>query len=376
MSSDVFSDNDRAFFLFLKHSSPDAVFSALQEWCLTPRVITGDIEQMLLERNMPLIDLALAMFSENEDVLRELYEKADADLKTVILNNSSCWHVGEFALGGKEGFFELIVNGDYNTRKYLLSNGGIPYDTLTMILNREGSLQDIDDTDWWDLISYASVNPRIKNVDWHYEIDGFSNYLINQMVDAILSLAEQGPYKGKGSAALPRLIHALPDAYLNDTERLIRILNVWETAPEEIDIYAMGVSITKHISPFSPQFQALKNSPREEYRCCYYDSFSPSDPVEIVNCFKQDYKKFDFHAVRNTNLYRKEWMRRALHNIVWKPHNNDLLFTKIFDDSVKKYEESHPDWFKDKDVSDEEAHRNLPKALELIENIAAELKSK
>ena len=78
---------------FLEYASPDVVYNWLERNASKLRVWFDEkptTELMLIERKEPIIDLALALFSENKKTRNTLYDRGDGALQKATLTNKNC----------------------------------------------------------------------------------------------------------------------------------------------------------------------------------------------------------------------------------------------------------------------------------------------
>ena len=104
---------------FLENSSPSVVYdwfeknaSKLRSWVIFNE--KPKTEVALLKRNEPIIDLALALFSHNDEIRNIIFERGDITLQKAVLTNKNC------------GYFPALENllKEKNTEylKILLTN--------------------------------------------------------------------------------------------------------------------------------------------------------------------------------------------------------------------------------------------------------------
>ena len=79
---------------FLANASPETVYAYLDERCegvfgmFAEHPLSADFQKLLSEKNDPIIDLALAKFSNQDSIKKEIFARGDEALTTALLLNS------------------------------------------------------------------------------------------------------------------------------------------------------------------------------------------------------------------------------------------------------------------------------------------------
>ena len=136
------------------------------------------LERALLERDEPLIALALARNAQTEDVVQRLYRSGkqpptnpqDAAYKSglrcaCLANSSACFRLflarPPFSLMSDAELAELARQGDIDECHALLSNAALRDSCLIALYERNGSFSAIDDDRWQQLVVATATNPRL-----------------------------------------------------------------------------------------------------------------------------------------------------------------------------------------------------------------------
>ena len=87
---------------YSEHASADKIFEYLSErkdeqTALVSKEHSDNIEAILFDLNKPLVNLGLACFGENIDILRELYNGPDKEIKLAVLSNSNAFQDSSMA---------------------------------------------------------------------------------------------------------------------------------------------------------------------------------------------------------------------------------------------------------------------------------------
>lgn len=79
---------------FLANASPETVYAYLDEKCdgvlgmFSEHPLSADFQKLLYEKNEPIIDLALAKFSNQDSIKKEIFARGDEALTTALFLNS------------------------------------------------------------------------------------------------------------------------------------------------------------------------------------------------------------------------------------------------------------------------------------------------
>lgn len=210
----------------LLHAAPETVFDAFKTAAAKGGFFCGrGIEAALLSRNDPQINLALAAYGEDSNVVRALYEASapkpgatvderlrNGSIKAALLalndphingllarygedptwlriayESSPVWladqsvsdqyniELRQACLGnrraralGKDAIPPLLAAGAVSDAGMLIANPTISYEVLVDLFNHTGIFEKVEGRVWRSLVVWASRNPRlaIENDDW------------------------------------------------------------------------------------------------------------------------------------------------------------------------------------------------------------------
>jgi hypothetical protein len=160
-------------------SAPEAVYQELREYA---RTIAADrygnydqeMEQLLLSRGDPLIDLALGSYATDREVVSAIYKKAllesstsedaryRAGLRIACLSNQVVdkWFFPNGILAEDE-LHHIYFDAPWNEAEALLSNQNASDRILVSLYRRTTPFDQLPDDRWCDLVSMSSKNPRL-----------------------------------------------------------------------------------------------------------------------------------------------------------------------------------------------------------------------
>lgn len=303
-----------------------------------------NLERSLLARNEPLIDLGLARYAQEKEVVASLYQKSRANpmdllqeryllgLRIACLSNEVVVEFLRFPedVFGKEEFARLITEGDEEELAALFSNPNLADETLEALYKNEGLFAALPDERRHVLVYLSSYNPRlITNKDYPEDPDlGYWN-----IHRAFITMLASVPTTEYWLSTLRQMLDRFDPGDLPSPEEPITpILERWAQAP---------VSEKDRSSGY---FTAL--SRRDEFRCLiaaiygrhYYrekdDKFtssilgSPDSPDVVLRCayygkaqltekemedgFFRDEDVYLLAVLYNDSVYYKPALRKLL----------------------------------------------------------------
>lgn|SRR5215469_5708636 len=161
-------------------SSPEVVCAELKRY--GEEAVDGfgvgdkELERNLLARGDQLINLALAEYGTDRDILGELYRRGLADptspldgryrqgLRMAVLANRATHELWGFpkAVIGEEEIRRVVVDADWSEAEALLRNPNTSEELLVALYERKDPFSAVPDDRWCDLVSMSAANPRLK----------------------------------------------------------------------------------------------------------------------------------------------------------------------------------------------------------------------
>jgi hypothetical protein len=237
----------------LAKSSPEAVYQELKRIASGYRRRFGHSgldEAALAHRNEPLINLGLAAFGTNREVLDALHEvaKAPSDdgngngegqyrngLRIALLSNRQVAGYADHTLYpqlcGIDEIKKLIVNIDqkFDELKALICNPDIPDQVLKDLYNRKGAFSDADERQWRFLVGMSvgleRLNTEVSRVDSDGGVFHDTNYF--RIHEAIFGMLEKAPVDEHWMYTLQDLLEGLAPFNLHVPGRIDHVLKRW-----------------------------------------------------------------------------------------------------------------------------------------------------
>lgn len=327
---------------------PEQVLAELEKYgdALKSRVYSGDkdLERSLLARNEPLIDLELARYARELEVVAALYQKSRAT-PTDLLNERYLYGLGVACLSNEVAeypfthFPENII-GEEETARLIAENGGAEIAALVSNRNfaqkiealykNEGLFASLSDERRCGMVHLSITNPRlITNERSEYGPDG--EYM--GIHKAILTMIASVPTTEYWLRTLRALLDQLdPGDLCSPADGPITpILERWAQAPaSEKDTSQDGYFTTLSMRD---EFRCLVaamygrhylgkddklpssifslNLDGEILRCAYYGSAQLTEK-EMRSGFDRDQDVYLLSVLCNDSVYHKPTLRKLL----------------------------------------------------------------
>jgi hypothetical protein len=332
---------------YFLNASPESVHRLIHDtWMAREskfrQVIPPDLERKLLDRKDTLINLALAQYSNNEEILQELYITGNKAIRISVLSNTN---ENIFPKGRKWLTEEHVKNicNDPEESYAFFRNSLLSESDLESVFLRNGLYKEIADDAWRTAVYHAAHNPNVTEpeIDDPYATDGWKDYRNSLPRKALWSLLESWDvtpinvrilsaafYDNKAPFELPVSSSDLDTAI---TQFFAVVLDKW-TAKNSKDgsvYYEDGKEIfelemlREGIASRAPRYrksvmELLKNHPDINVRRGYYQIFSPTNVEQIASLFQKDGKHFLETAILNDQLYEAHAidMRKEFHHMV------------------------------------------------------------
>ena len=395
---------------YLMSASPEAVFNWFMATVAAVKrsrrfsfstTFEEKIMQQLLTREEPLIDLAIATYCDNADVLQTLWQSGDKTTKLAIAANTL--RQGFAGLPTAEGFAQLCRDADLVHAVF--KNPSMVLEDLASFLERSGvNFSSLSDEEWLACLHYAVRNPVLRSVpeDEPFSDSGYMHSLRMQafsaawkllivldatdrhaaiLGDAFLSIAVfSPPYDEMLKAAgvpiadptgEPSIgkFSEFSEQYEQGTRLFLDyVFNKWsDTGPpsdEEGDKWPtargfirQGAAAGAARGGFTERIAAhLRDHPDKWVRAGYYTAFQFLDEAGVRAAYDKDGAFFTEHAVYNKALYKNtpagrvfRVMAEKFSGSAWDDFSNDQMRRRTYHSwSMRLWQESpleyaHPD---------------------------------
>lgn len=370
-------------------STPQQVTHFLEQRAAKPEEVRferdadEELEQALLDRNDPQINLALARYAFYDSVVRKLFANThDADgygraIRFSVLSNQCvgsnfCSSLPEALFEDKEQGTVWLASASLEEIGVLFENPSLNDSFLLDFLEGKESWQAMGEDQRLAAITALSQNKRMQTPYNKSFMDGYTEYSYEAVFNAAWKLAETAPVTDIWASRLHWLFDVLQqDAF--SIENPLELAKRWIPEPSNakaIQCEQEGVKrgnlssyqgirkglATLALSKSSALLPQLLDADDAALRCAAYAAGDLS-PELITASYERDGKLAFMESVHNKSLWRYLETREALHQAAWSVVNNDkhsdLMAANIFNNVKENMAKDHPDWFKDEDYQPE-----------------------
>jgi len=359
---------------YLMSVSPEAVFN----WFAATAEKTKDEDRLLgnspfdekatlqlLTRGEPLVDLAIAKYCDNADVLSSLWNSGDRTTRLAIAYNT-------FRLG-----FAGLPTADFNDTcadaelvSAIFMNSSMTHGGLANYLEREGDFKSLSEDSWLTGLRYAMFNPILRKSprEDRFSDDGWEHYEQSRPFSAawklLLTLDNNDRNAAVLSDAFMNIAAFWPPRPMNEKEAANPLSNLAEFSersgrdeiiyvqhvlqkwrdPRPLDkddekwgnsrtLIRQGIAAAAAKRSYDKELIALiREHPDKWVRAGYYRAFPFRDEACVRAAFKADESFFTEHAVYNNALYLTTPAGRVFRSMVshksgpeWQDFSNDQM---------------------------------------------------
>ena len=321
-----------------------------------------DLEQILLKRNDPLINLGLAQYCSSTDIVYDLYNRAcipcdseseatyNQGLRVACFANQSInrW-MGWSWLTDKIDLNPLF-QGRTEEAYALVKNPSIHPYTLASLYKRTKPFDDLEDITWLSFINASSKNPRlnIDETDYKHEYWDEGHSAIHS---AILKILDIAPLSEQCIRLIDELFYNLNPDQVQQSDNIDSILDRWaveniknyEHKDDDTEGYYTNLSLKEEFrcliaSLFgriygginkgvpitiqkdeSSHLLATRDADDLAFRCIYYGKANMTIQ-EMEAAYKRDSDVFALVVLNNSQLFKDNRKR-----ILIQKYINDRL---------------------------------------------------
>jgi hypothetical protein len=384
----------------LMNSTPEHVYSWLRnraEMSDNDEQYDGDeeLEESLLKRGSPLIDLGLARYGHSATVVRRLFldERCGGENNGQILGGSGHASVGAGRLlrlaalsnrtlmkhGGTlekmplvlftddvvfsdlEPIREFVEAADPDEVLALFQNPTIDGEVLAKLYEKEAPFERLGEERWQELIAATIGNPRLR-ADYVGPMDGWAEYMHGRVFNEAWALAQRVPTTVRWSRLLVRLLDETSSECFSIKDKMaaIRRWNVPSSTGTEPRPNATEASQYGYLDDFGSmrlvlaklmsesEVHDLKNHEDVAMRCAFY-VYGRLTRQDLLDAFSKEPRFLLNYALENKAIWRRSETRETLHELCLqaaKP-DSDLWFANAYRTRSDRLETEHPEWFRE-----------------------------
>jgi hypothetical protein len=342
--------------------TPDNVYKELKQYGEflkgTYFCYNEELEKSLLDRNDKLINLALAQFAGSDNVVLELYRKAqqrndnekeyNLALRIACLSNV----VASMFMHGfleKVDVEELIGTDAEDAIDTYLSNPNIPEEQLENIFRKKGIFENLELNIWIRLINYSAKNVRLKT-DKSWKLMDY-DYRFRSLHKSIFEMLETVPTTKHTLEAIYDLLFGLDPDQVHSPDELQHVIDRWRSV-ELLDdngkvaegyftslnirdeFLCLVASLYGKSSSKEMKIFGSANSNDIVLRCAHYGN-ADMTLEEMKAAYEHDEAVFTYAAIANSNLYHKRQRREFLEGAI-----SERKFQKFVRDNYDRRLES------------------------------------
>lgn len=338
--------------------------------------VDEELETALLDKNNPLINLALARYAFHEEIVRKLFFGAHGDdvysqaIRFSVLSNQCVWSfihgLPNVLLENEEQIITWITSANIQEISVFFMNPKLDDLFLKEFLEGNKVWQAMNEERRLVAIAALSANERMKTPYDESLMDGFRDYLYHSVFNAAWKLSEVLPTTKQWAYVLSMMFYKLERNGFS-IEDPISLAGRWfldsndiEAIEEEKKVLTSG-----HLSDYQSVRNSLAllalsksqdllpqllSSDDIALRCAAYTT-ADLTPEQIHSAYELDQKIAYNNLISNPKLWRIYPTREVLHKISWEivdnNENSDFDAANDFNRVEERVRKDHPDWFKD-----------------------------
>ena len=318
----------------LSVASPEEVVRELKRKAQKPRFARDKaIEELLFERNDPLINLELACFGTSQEVFTALYkhgleepidtadERYKRGLRIGCLSNPYVYRPGR--LIGSDEVHRIIATGEDAEAEALICNPSVSDRLLEELYTRTGAFAALAEERWESLVYFSHKNEHLgtnKDSDagpdmWHHSVNR-----------AIFRLLEIAPVEKSWLGVLYTLLDQLDFLHVAHPEKINTVLSRWAKLDDKVNekpIEGYFTSLSRkdefrcliaalYGRTISNTYLTVQGSPSAAdvaMRCAYYGNAELS-ARQMKAGYARDRDVYVFSVMYNDNLFRSHKLRK------------------------------------------------------------------
>lgn len=354
--------------------SPECILTALQKLSTQGggEHLNEKTEESLMQRREPLIDLALAQYSRNLDVVIKLYRSAEQSSPICLACLANPYVGKQFTFF--RSFPIALLDSDASMAKWLNSasdneivalfeNPSLSDNFLSAVLKREGDWEHIESERLAGIAYVLSGNPRMHTprddgfMDLHAEVS------YDEVFDAAWRLAQTAPVTPRWALALGHLYERLhPRSFI---ESPLDMASRWIVNPsdaeelrDEYNSNSLGYlgnfqRVRKGIARLALErktmdLQNLDKHSDIAFRSAFWSAGFPSISDIWDACRIDGVLAFN-QFTSNLRIWRHSNLRKALHEAAWSISRADkrasLDAPNAYNAIEERHRKDHPAWF-------------------------------
>jgi hypothetical protein len=310
-------------------AAPEFVYEQLKFYSENVRSLEGkeELEKLLLGRNEKLINLALAQFATDKEIVQQLYNRAcvptDGDEQSYNLGlRVACLSNEHFADVNWPNFDlnALMARGFTTEVAILLRNRSIPSSVLVALFRKTDCFAQVDEKNWLWMIQASAQNKRL-NID-ESDIHG-PDLNLWEIHKAIFEFLETAPVTSHSARVTLRLLNALDPHHTRRPDEIAGVLERWGNVELKEEGWFTDLPLREELrcliaSVYSRGMTTANSGPRVfgspddkdiARRCAFYAGSTDLSKKDIEAGFKKDKDVFVFAVLKNRYVFLNQQKR-------------------------------------------------------------------
>lgn len=319
-------------------------------------------EYVLLRRNDPHINLALARFAVNGDIVRRVFRRGGPGVRLAAWSNVAQVNGQlDFGIWARNAeVAELVRRSHPRELQAFAGNMGLSDDTLVALIRRDGPFVSLSDPAYVIVLRALGANPRMPApYSSERPMDGWAESSHARPVREAWRRPAVAPVTDAMGDALAALLRdlepPLPDSFDGDLGATIARWQI-DPEPEPNDDHPWrggGFVIRTRLADILPPTAGLRDSTDPALRMSFLRRFDPGrfpDWYErAAVSFGKDHGEVLYELMENPNLWRTPEARAKLWSLCWQAPdpNYSMGLPNAFRAVERRWATKHPEWFSD-----------------------------
>lgn len=178
-----------------------------------PALVPDSLLELAKSRGDPFLNLAIARYGDDKEVLAALLAEGDVQIRRAILINEN----RSLEPFGREGLAKFIRDAPLDEIHLLVVNPTLKRDALCNVFERKEAFADLPDDRWQEIATLALMNPNLHREyeAERYSDDGYGEYIENKpkslALRLLLDLPTTEPWAWKLERGLSHFPEITPD---------------------------------------------------------------------------------------------------------------------------------------------------------------------
>jgi hypothetical protein len=303
------------------------------------------LEKLLLFRNDPLVNLALARYGYSQNIHVKLFAGGDCGVRCAILANSDLnpdsLDIASVVRGGNRDELEALARNPYFKDSFF-------YEAL---LKREKVFSELSEENYQFILTCFGENSRISTPYDDTKLDGWSDYAYHTVFFKAWELTGSVPATEEWAGVLNYLLGKAQPYPGGRLDNLDAILERWRLAPSTMGqpMSSSAFWLRARIGDQIDANQDLLGSDDLALRFSFYRRFDPQTFTEWPRFVDKDGEAFALAMLDNNKLWQSDKERRRLEEVAWSydgsKGDGNMWMASMYRSRREHMETQHPEWF-------------------------------